>query len=70
MSTARNRLIQSFRITAAGLTVQLRIVRGRPQELEEFLLENDLSDRIDLASEPASSITPKSTADCEQLSAA
>ena len=47
MPAERNSLIQSIRITGNGFTVRLRIERSRPQDLEEFLRENGLSNRID-----------------------
>ena len=47
MATERNSLVQSIRLTANGFTVRLRIERSRPQDLETFLRENDLEDRID-----------------------
>lgn len=47
MPAERDSLIQSIRITGNGFTVRLRIERSRPQDLEEFLRENGLSNRID-----------------------
>ncbi len=70
MPPERNSLIQSVRLSQAGFSVQLRIKRSRPQELEEFLRENDLSDRIDI--EPGVTVTLSNAARSElaQLSAA
>lgn len=47
MPHQRNSLIQSIRLTGAGVTVRLRIERRRPQELQDFLRDNDLAERID-----------------------
>ncbi|MFM1881707.1 MAG: hypothetical protein RJA05_116 [Planctomycetota bacterium] len=49
MPTERNSLVQSIRLTENGFAARLRVVRGRPQDLEEFLRENELADRIDFA---------------------
>ena len=70
MPPERNSLIQSVRLSQAGFSVQLRIKRSRPQELEEFLRENDLSDRIDI--EPGVTVMLSNAARSElaQLSAA
>jgi hypothetical protein len=53
MPIERNSLIQSVRVTGNGITLGLRIRRDRPQDLEDFLRENDLTDRVDLSQQPA-----------------
>lgn len=51
MPPERNSLVQSFRLTGDGFSIRLRIDRRRPQDLEEFLRENDLTARIDFDDE-------------------
>jgi hypothetical protein len=53
MPIERNSPIQSVRVTGNGITLSLRIRRDRPQDLEDFLRENDLTDRVDLSQQPA-----------------
>jgi hypothetical protein len=48
MPVERNSLVQSIRLSGNGITIGLRVRRNRPQALEDFLRENDLTDRIDL----------------------
>jgi hypothetical protein len=70
MPAERNSLVQSIRLTGNGFSVRLRIDRSRPQDLEEFLRENDLTDRIDFDTNvPVSLMTEPRTA-CQQLAAA
>lgn len=70
MPAERNSLIQSVRLSQGGFSVQLRIKRSRPQELEEFLRENDLSDRIDFEPGVPASLSGVTRPDLSQLSAA
>ena len=70
MPPERNSLIQSVRLSKAGFSVQLRIKRSRPQELEEFLRENDLSDRIDFEPGVPVSLSSATESGLAQLSAA
>jgi len=53
MPIERNSLVQSVRLTGNGITLSLRVRRNRPQSMEDFLRENDLTDRIDLAQQSA-----------------
>jgi hypothetical protein len=53
MPIERNSLVQSIRLTGNGITLSLRVRRNRPQLMEDFLRENDLTDRIDLAQQSA-----------------
>lgn len=48
MKNTRHNLIQSIHISESGFSIQLRIERGKPQDIEQFLKDNDLADRIDL----------------------
>lgn len=70
MPAERNSLVQSIRLTGNGFSVRLRIDRSRPQDLEEFLRENDLTDRIDFHTNVPVSLTTKPRAACQQLTAA
>ena len=70
MPAERNSLVQSIRLTGNGFSVRLRIDRSRPQDLEEFLRENDLTDRIDFDTNVTGSLTTEPRAACQQLTAA
>jgi hypothetical protein len=70
MPAERNSLVQSIRLTGNGFSVRLRIDRSRPQDLEEFLRENDLTDRIDFDTNVTVSLTAEPRAACQQLTAA
>jgi len=70
MPAERNSLVQSIRLTGNGFTVRLRIDRSRPQDLEEFLRENDLTDRIDFNTNVPVSLTTEPRTACQQLTAA
>jgi hypothetical protein len=70
MPAERHSLVQSIRLTGNGFSVRLRIDRSRPQDLEEFLRENDLTDRIDFDINVPVSLTPETIADPRQLTAA
>ena len=70
MPPERNSLIQSVRVSQSGFSVQLRIKRSRPQELEEFLRENELSDRIDFGRGVAAPLSGATGSDLAPLSAA
>jgi|GEM_PF-2730811 len=50
MQSPHNSLIRSIRLIGNGYTFSLRLHRSRPQNIEEFLRENDLTDRIDFDS--------------------
>jgi len=49
MPKTRNSLLQSIRLTGSGVTLTLRIERGSTKDINEFLHENELVDRIDFA---------------------
>lgn len=70
MPAERNSLVQSIRLTGNGFSVRLRIDRSRPQDLEEFLRENDLTDRIDFDTNVTVGLTSEPRAACQQLTAA
>lgn len=70
MPAERNSLVQSIRLTGNGFSVRLRIDRSRPQDLEEFLRENDLTDRIDFHTNCPDSLTTEPRAARQQLTAA
>lgn len=70
MPAERNSLVQSIRLIGNGFSVRLRIDRSRPQDLEEFLRENDLTDRIDFHTNCHVSLTTEPRAACQQLTAA
>jgi hypothetical protein len=70
MPTQRNSLVQSIRLTGNGITVCLRVERGRPQDLEDFLRENDLTDRIDFEGRPPLQAIRDDREKTTQLSAA
>ena len=70
MPAERNSLVQSIRLTGNGFSVRLRIDRSRPQDLEEFLRENDLTDRIGFDINVPVSLTAEPRAACQQLTAA
>jgi hypothetical protein len=70
MHSTQKPLVQSIRLTGNGFSVRLRIDRSRPQDLEEFLRENDLTDRIDFDTNVPVSLTPETPAAPRQLTAA
>ena len=70
MPAERNSLVQSIRLTGNGLTLCLRIVRSRPQDLEEFWRENDLTARIDFDTKVPIRLTPDLHATSDQRTAA
>jgi hypothetical protein len=70
MTAERHSLVQSIRLTGNGFSVGLRIDRSRPQDLEEFLRENDLTDRIDFDTNVPVSRTPETRAAPQKLTAA
>jgi hypothetical protein len=70
MPAERNSLVQSIRLTESGFSVRLRIERSRPQDLERFLRENDLADRIDFDINVPVSLMPETPAEPPQRTAA
>jgi hypothetical protein len=46
---SRHSPVRSIRISESGFTYSLRIERAKPQQLAEFLRENELEGRFELA---------------------
>jgi hypothetical protein len=70
MPVERNSLVQSIRLSGNGITIGLRVRRNRPQALEDFLRENDLTDRIDLTEQSTEPTFTNELATASPLTAA